>query len=94
MVMLRAEEWVVVRNCGFMHEADLVAAVLDAHGIDAFIPDAHVASVQPMLTNFIGGIRVLVRESELELAREALAVEEEVDLPGREMPMVDDDWGS
>jgi hypothetical protein len=91
MVMLRAEEWVVVRNCGYMHEADLVVAVLGAQGIDAFIPDGHVASIQPMLTNFIGGIRVLVRASDLELAREALAVEVEEDLPGRRMQVGDAD---
>jgi hypothetical protein len=92
MVMLRPEEWMVVRNCGWLHEADLIAAVLDAHGIDAFVPDAHMASIRPELIGFIGGIRVLVRESELELAREALEEEAEEALPGRGMLMGDEDW--
>jgi hypothetical protein len=91
MVMLRAEEWVEVRNCGFMHEADLVVAVLDAHGIDTFIPDQYTAVNRLTVGGSIRGIRVLVRESDLELAREALAVEEEEDLPGRGMQMGDDD---
>jgi hypothetical protein len=91
MVMLRAEEWVVVRNCGFVHEADLIVAVLDAHEIDAFVPDSHMASIRPELIGFIGGIRVLVRASELELAREALADEAEEELPGRGMLMGDGD---
>lgn len=92
MVMLRPEEWVVVRNCGWLYEADVIVAVLDAEGIDAFIPDSHMASIRPELSGFLGGIRVLVRASELELAREALAEEEEAALPGRGMLMGDDDW--
>lgn len=92
MVMLRPEEWVVVRNCGWLHEADVIVAVLEAQGIDAFIPDSHMASIRPELSGFLGGIRVLVRESDLELAQEALAEEEEAVLPGRGMLMGDDDW--
>lgn len=89
MVMLRADEWVVVRNCGWLHEADVIAAVLQAQGIDAFIPDAHMASIRPELSGFIGGVRVLVRASELELAREALAAGDDAELPGRGMLMGD-----
>lgn len=92
MVMLRPEEWVVVRNCGWLHEADVFAAVLNAQGIDAFIPDAHMASIRPELITYMGGVRVLVRASELELAHEALAVVEDEELPGRGMLMGDADW--
>ena len=92
MVMPRPEEWVVVRNCGFVHEADVIAAVLEAEGIETFIPDSHMAGIRPELSGALGGIRVLVRESDLELAREALAVEEaEEDFPGRGMPSGDAD---
>jgi hypothetical protein len=89
--MLRPEEWVVVRNCGFTYEADLIVAVLDAHEIDTFVPDSHMASIRPELIGAIGGIRVLVRESDLERAREVLAAEEEEDLPGRGIPIADAD---
>jgi hypothetical protein len=85
MVMPRPEEWVVVRNCCFVHEADVIVAVLEAEGIDTFVPDSHMAGI-------LGRIRVLVRESDLELAREALAVEEaEEDFPGRGMLIGDAD---
>ena len=91
MVMLRPEEWVVVRNCGWVHEAHVIVAVLEAEGIETFVPDSHMASIRPELAGALGGIRVLVRESDLELARETLAAEEEVDLPDPEMPMGDND---
>lgn len=91
MVMLPPETWVVVRNCAFLHEADVIAAVLEAHDIDAFIPDVHMASIRLELIGFIGGIRVLVREADLELAREVLDAEDAVEeeLPGRGMLMGD-----
>lgn len=90
MVMLPPEEWVVVRNCAWLHEADVIAAVLRAADIDAFIPDAHMASIRPELSGFIGGVRVLVRASELELANEILdAGVEDEELPGRGMLMGD-----
>lgn len=92
MVMLRPEEWVVVRNCGWLHEADVLVAVLDAEGIDAFIPDGHMAAIRPELIGWFSGIRVMVPASQLALAHEALSVEEDVPLPGRGMLMGGDDW--
>ena len=91
MVMLRPEDWVVVRNCGWLYEADVIVAELQAEGIDAFIPDAHLASIRPELIGFMGGIRVLVRASDLDLANEVLAADvvEEDELPGRGMLMGD-----
>lgn len=90
--MLRADDWVLARNCGWLHEADVIVAVLHAHGIDAFIPDAVMASMRPEFISFTSGVRVLVRSSQLELARAVLAAEEAVALPGRGMLMGDDDW--
>lgn len=93
MVMLRPEEWVVVCNCGWLYEADVIVAVLDAEGIDAFVPDAHMAAIRPELIGFIGGIRVLVRASDLELANAVLAEDhvEDEEFPGRGM-LMDDAW--
>ena len=64
---------VTVRNCNQLHEAELVKSVLDAEGIDTEIPDAYMAGVQPALGAGIGGIRVLVRSSDLERAEQVLA---------------------
>lgn len=91
MVMLRPDEWVVVRNCGWMYEADVLVAVLHAEGIDAFIPDAHMAAIRPELIGFFGGVRVMVPASQLALAHEALVEEEPAPLPGRGMLMGDHD---
>jgi hypothetical protein len=91
MVMPRPEEWVVVRNCAWLHEAHVIVAVLEAEGIDTFVPDSHMAGIRPELSGALGGIRVLVRESDLELAREVLAVEEAEDFPGGDMLMDDAD---
>ncbi|HEY0017068.1 MAG TPA: DUF2007 domain-containing protein [Longimicrobium sp.] len=91
MVMPRPEEWVVVRNCGWLHEAHVIVAVLEAEGIDTFLPDSHVAGIRPELSGALGGIRVLVRESDLELAHEILSAEAETELPDHGMLMDDDD---
>lgn len=88
--MLRADDWVVVRNCGWLFEADVLVAVLHGQGIDAFIPDAHMAAIRPELIGFMGGIRVLVPSSQLALAHEALVEEApEEPLPARGMLMGD-----
>jgi hypothetical protein len=51
-----------------------------------------MAGIRPELIGFIGGIRVLVRASELELAGEALAADAEEELSGRGMLMGDAAW--
>lgn len=82
------DEWVVVRNVGYMHEAELIVAVLEAEEIDAFIPDAQMAGGIG-LTGLIQGIRVLVRASDLEFAHETLLAVDEEDLPDGEEPVDD-----
>lgn len=67
------DELVTVRNCNYLHEAELFKSVLEAEGIDADVPDAYMAGVQPALGAAIGGIRVQVRASDLERAERALA---------------------
>jgi hypothetical protein len=68
------EELVTVRNCNYLHEAEFIKSVLDADGIDADIPDAYMAGVQPALGVMgTGGIRVRVRSSDLEKAQQTLA---------------------
>jgi hypothetical protein len=67
------EQWVQVQNCNWLHEANFVVSVLAGEGIDALVPDAYTLGARPDLTAALGGIRVLVRASELERAREVLA---------------------
>jgi len=67
------EQLVTVRTFNYLHEAQLAKSVLDAEGIDADIPDAYMAGVQPALGAAIGGIRVVVLSSDLDRAAQALA---------------------
>lgn len=67
------EQFATVRTCNHLHEAELIKSVLEAEGIDAEIPDAFMAGVQPALGAGIGGIRVQVRSSDLERAEQALS---------------------
>jgi len=76
------DELVTVRNCSWLHEAELVKSVLDAEGIAAEIPDEHAAGIQPFYGAMQGGIRVLVREADLARAEETL----KATLPPSEIP--------
>ncbi len=64
---------VQIRNCGWLHEAQLIVSVLAAEGIEAFVPDAYTLGARPELSTALGGVRVLVRASELQRAEDALA---------------------
>jgi hypothetical protein len=65
-------DWVEVRSCMWLHEAQLFKSVLDAAGIDAEIPNEYSLGLQPGYINMLGGARVLVRPDDLERAREVL----------------------
>jgi hypothetical protein len=65
-------EWVEVRNCSWLHEAQFVKSLLEAAGIDATIPDEYTLAVQPLYSPALGGVRVLVRADELDRAVEFL----------------------
>jgi len=53
-------------------EAHLFKGVLESAGLLAVVADAHLAQGNPMFTQAIGGVRVLVRASDAEAARRAL----------------------
>jgi hypothetical protein len=69
------EQLVTVRSCNYLHEAELIKSVLESDGIDAEIPDQYMAGVQPGLGGTIGGIRVMVRSSDLVRAQQSLAAD-------------------
>lgn len=51
-----------------VRDADALCRVLEQHGINAFIPDEFTGTVQPFITNAIGGIRVQVNDEDYETA--------------------------
>jgi hypothetical protein len=56
----------------WIHEADLIKAELDSHGIPAFIPDEGMAVTYPVMGNTLGGIRVQVNDEDEARAREII----------------------
>jgi len=55
-----------------MHEADIAVGLLESCGVDCLLCDEHMYRVHPLATDVIGGVRVQVREQDLELAKELL----------------------
>jgi hypothetical protein len=67
-------------------EAHMLQSRLQAEGVPAVVADAQVVGVNPLLTMAVGGVRVLVQESDLERAREIVTAIERGDyaLDGQE----------
>ena len=66
-------EWAELRSCAFLHEAEFLRSLLEAEGIEVFLPDEYTLGVDPGLAPGFGGVRVLVRHEDLSRAREVLA---------------------
>lgn len=66
-------ELVTLTRLGELPAAQLLCGRLDAEGIESFIPDEHMANQMWHLTRAIGGIRVQVRQADLERAQQILA---------------------
>ena len=66
------DDWVQVRNCNWLHQAQFLKSVLESEGIDVQLPDEHVLGVQPFYGAAIGGARVMVRPADLQRATELL----------------------
>ena len=63
---------VTIRTCRDLQEAQIIRSMLEADGIDAFIPDENVASLGPPTMLDTSGVRVQVASDDAELARELL----------------------
>lgn len=64
---------VVVGNAPQPMDASLLQMELEAHGIDSVQDGEYTVAIDPLLSNAIGGIRVLVAEADEAAAREVLA---------------------
>jgi len=53
-------------------EAHMLQSRLEAEGVPAVVTDGHIVGVNPLLTMAVGGVRVLVPESDVERAREIM----------------------
>ncbi|MEM0895466.1 MAG: DUF2007 domain-containing protein [Verrucomicrobiota bacterium] len=66
------KDMVTIANFGTLQEAEMLRLKLASMGINAFIPDAETAGVAPYLFNTPSGVRVQVREDDVEEAMTAL----------------------
>lgn len=67
-----SEELVTVRRVSLPIDAHLIQAQLEAAGITAFVLDAESASINPLLVDAMGGVRVQVRGADVARALEVL----------------------
>jgi hypothetical protein len=63
-----------VWSCAWLHEAQFFKSILEADGIDVFLPDEHTLGVDPGLSPALGGVRMLVRPDDAARAREIIQV--------------------
>ena len=57
--------------------ANIVLQKLEAEGIQAYLQDENTVTIDPILSNAIGGIKLMVYESQVERVAELLAAFEE-----------------
>jgi hypothetical protein len=66
-------QWVEVSSCNWLHEALFLKSVLEAADLEVLIPDEHTLSLQPGLGVALGGVRLLVRSTDVPKARDVIA---------------------
>ncbi|MDH3251401.1 MAG: DUF2007 domain-containing protein [Ignavibacteria bacterium] len=67
---------VIVKTYEFPYLAHLDRAKLADEGIDSFVRDENVVSVAPFYTHAVGGVKLMVRGTDLQKAKEVLRVNE------------------
>ena len=60
------DNWVIAITCTFPHEAHLIESYLDSHGIETFLKDEMTVQVNIAYSNAVGGVKILVKESDYE----------------------------
>ncbi|QQR87831.1 MAG: DUF2007 domain-containing protein [Flavobacteriales bacterium] len=66
------ERWVVVASFLHAHEAALAQAMVQNEGVECTQKDEFMVAAQPLYANAIGGIKLLVKDTDAEVARAAL----------------------
>lgn len=60
--------WVLLDTFNYMHEYLTLKLTLESEGIETLLKDELTISIDPLLSNAIGGIKLFVRESDAERA--------------------------
>jgi hypothetical protein len=67
------DELVILRRCSFPHEAHLLRAQLESVGIPAHVADEHLVAVNPLMSDALGSVKVLVSAEDRVRAEEELS---------------------
>lgn len=67
------KNWVQLAAYAYAHEAHMDKGLLEAEGIKCIIFDEGIVQANPLLSNAVGGIKLLVHNTEVERAREILS---------------------
>jgi hypothetical protein len=70
--MADTSELVIVAAFSHPHEAHLACSALQAAGLDAAVADAHIVAANWLVSNAVGGVKVVVRAEDVPAAREVL----------------------
>jgi hypothetical protein len=70
-----ADALVLLRTCRDVHEAYLLRSVLESGEIEAFIPDEFTSPLHPAPVLAVGGVRLMVRQADVEEAQALLGAE-------------------
>jgi len=66
------ENWITIISFTYPHEAHLAKGKLESEGVEVMIKDELTAQVNNFYSNAIGGVKLLVKESDFEYARQIL----------------------
>ncbi|HEY0029110.1 MAG TPA: DUF2007 domain-containing protein [Bacteroidia bacterium] len=62
------DQFVTIRTYSYPHEVAIIRGRLKSEGIECFVKDELTVQVNPFYSNAIGGVKLQVRESDLERA--------------------------
>ncbi|HAP02112.1 MAG TPA: hypothetical protein DCQ93_09335 [Bacteroidetes bacterium] len=63
-------------NFSYPGEAYIAKSHLEAEGIDCFITNENLLTINPLLSHAVGGVKLMVREEDYERAKEILEAPE------------------
>jgi hypothetical protein len=64
--------FVTVFTAYYPHELAVIRGRLESEGIDCFVKDEMIAQINPFYSNAVGGVKLQVKESDVELALEII----------------------
>ena len=58
------EDWIVIAVFTYAHEAHMSKSVLEANGINVILKDEMITQVNPLYSNAVGGVKLMVNQTD------------------------------